>query len=781
MNTAENNIVPLKAGGAMDRSKAQAVLGEIASLAGKYLPPLLQSMLDKADTALFEMGNKAENSTEQDSYHDAMRQLRRVRAEIETGFKRSIQQAFSGALQGKAAGGGSRGGFSADSLSLVDEGELEESLAIKGMVDKIHNVEAKLLDALGQRMQHLLAAHGGKPSDYPGSAQQLCDGFAQALDALEADLKVRLLLYKLFDLNVVANLAPFYESANGLLARAGILPELPKPMHRAVVSPSRERTRESGGDKPSSATTDGEDTEVGLMEVLQELLHNQGGANMVPIMPGASLASGQSFAPVDAMQLTQVLTRMQQQLESAGNAIDSDKLKQLIAGDLQGPGQENLAGFQQRESMMIDVVAMLFGVILEDRDIPDVARAQIARLQIPMVKVALLDDSFLSKKSHPARVLLNRLAQLCAELDAYVDGETPVLIEVKRVVDSIASDFDSDMGVFERELESLELFMTLRGDEQEQIASVIDGVKGRHEQQERGRIQVEETLRIKLAMIDEGAEVPEVVRNVITGPWRQTLLHTIRQHGEESAQWRERSELVDRLIDSIQPRGDKAARGQLLKAIPPLVMGLRKGMLEAGIDNDSVIQVLKIIEPLHMAILTPVKAEAAEAEKLQQSKMDKAISAMEAEMADIDQLLDGLSGSLLDEEDAAASAIPDEFMEEVVLSSEQEEVSLMVDDEFIEAIREIQVGQMVILHDKHDNPVRCKVAWKSDYLGEYVFTNWRHKVVAERTVNSLAADLYRGRLELVEHTPILERALTTVFTTLKGQRGQGGELQTEPG
>ena len=46
----------------------------------------------------------------------------------------------------------------------------------------------------------------------------------------------------------------------------------------------------------------------------------------------------------------------------------------------------------------IDVISMLFDFILEDRNLPDAMKALLARLQIPMLKVAILDKSFFTAR-----------------------------------------------------------------------------------------------------------------------------------------------------------------------------------------------------------------------------------------------------------------------------------------------------------------------------------------------------------------------------------------------
>ena len=65
----------------------------------------------------------------------------------------------------------------------------------------------------------------------------------------------------------------------------------------------------------------------------------------------------------------------------------------------------------QIESMTIEMVAMLFDFIFDTKDLPDGIKALLARVQIPVLKAAMLDRAFFAKKSHPSRLLVNALAQ----------------------------------------------------------------------------------------------------------------------------------------------------------------------------------------------------------------------------------------------------------------------------------------------------------------------------------------------------------------------------------
>ena len=65
--------------------------------------------------------------------------------------------------------------------------------------------------------------------------------------------------------------------------------------------------------------------------------------------------------------------------------------------------------------MVIDVIGSLFDQILSDPRVPPQMARQIARLQLPVLRVAMNDASFFSSRRHPVRRFVNRIASLgCA-------------------------------------------------------------------------------------------------------------------------------------------------------------------------------------------------------------------------------------------------------------------------------------------------------------------------------------------------------------------------------
>ena len=99
------------------------------------------------------------------------------------------------------------------------------------------------------------------------------------------------------------------------------------------------------------------------------------------------------------------------------------------------------SGLGQVDAMTLDIVAMLFDHIFDDRKIPGAMKGLIGRLQIPFSKWRSLDKTFFSKKSHPARTLLDTLGEFAVGLNADFDHTNPLYQSLEKAVQKLIDGF----------------------------------------------------------------------------------------------------------------------------------------------------------------------------------------------------------------------------------------------------------------------------------------------------------------------------------------------------
>ncbi|WP_146050716.1 DUF1631 family protein, partial [Pseudomonas syringae] len=221
---------------------------------------------------------------------------------------------------------------------------------------------------------------------------------------LGVEIKVKLIILKLFERYVLSNTDHLYGEANQLLIATGILPDMKAlPARRSSDRPASRPMASELSDPALAQAADKLDK--GVQEVfsaLQELLLQVRGS----LAPRHKLDD--DVRPISSKDLLRLLSHLQQYVPAQETTDEFDlrnQLEQLLTRVSVRSGKSRSVGSGDED--VINLIAMLFEFILDDRNLPPSLRALIGRLQIPMLKVAVLDKSFFSRGSHPARRLLN--------------------------------------------------------------------------------------------------------------------------------------------------------------------------------------------------------------------------------------------------------------------------------------------------------------------------------------------------------------------------------------
>lgn len=227
------------------------ILVQVRDKAALQLKQALQALFDNADDTLFEMADRATSNLEQNAFFEAMRDLRLKRKSIERVYLQKVFEEFSALNQvqsGKSVP--TLDTVSFDSLSLVQNEELEESVAVDAMVARVMSRDASALAHLSTRLNTLVGRKVDEKSN-PLAPRPLTSAFLDACQGLGVEIKVKLIILKLFEKYVLAHCDQLYAEANQILVAAGVLPELKSalPRRQPAVRPEavRERTSSSAG------------------------------------------------------------------------------------------------------------------------------------------------------------------------------------------------------------------------------------------------------------------------------------------------------------------------------------------------------------------------------------------------------------------------------------------------------------------------------------------------------------------------------------------------------
>ena len=664
----------------------------------KHLEKILQNMFDHADDALFALAEKTDSTTDSTAYFDSMRIIRLKRSEIETQYFSFIKQAFSNAKNNTSDNTDDEptlDSFSMDDLSLIEETDLEENIAIKNIVTKVSHHYAQDLSAIEKRLTHILENEISAKNN-PLGPEVICHAFMQAAAELDIELKVSLIILKLFDQGIVSGLSPLLHEANNLFISANVLPEFKHRIQKSEhvdspynttpnddVNPSAEQNsnqqynpmqsgsysqpqtmqggyQQANPSHPSMVNTGGatQDTSINHFHELlaqqhppeqylseqQPILSNgitngfnpngftpSGVPNNVhPIsqaqttagyhqdnIEGLSATASAGGYAVSTPQFIGSLTQLQNvplpisepttsvSVNEAGDEVEhvdlqsTTNLKQFVIQQLQQQDESfSVNNINPIDQDVIDVVSMLFDFILEDNNIPDAAKAHIARLQIPLLKAAIIDKDFFSTNKNPARNLLNALAHAAIGIiDEDDTSSQKLLSEIQRVVDNINSELEDDLSLFDTQLNLFNTFMEEHDNREENISHKIERKSKRKEDNALAYQWVEDTVD---EILDE-KHLPDFIVDLIHGPWKKVMLNTYLNNGQNSDTWKNQVRFIDVLEWSIQPKHESVDRQKLANIIGQLVLTLRNGLQVIQVSGEDIQSILMQLEPFHLA------------------------------------------------------------------------------------------------------------------------------------------------------------------------------------
>ena len=263
-----------------------------------------------------------------------------------------------------------------------------------------------------------------------------------------------------------------------------------------------------------------------------------------------------------------------------GAPYAGDGLTGLMAVNLIRAHREELlqASTGKLDHMVIDVVGSLFDQILSDTRVPPQMARQIARLQLPVLRVALSDSSFFSSRRHPVRRFVNRIASLACAFDDFDDGPGKQFLERVRalVQEIVEGDFDQ-VDIYTSKLAALEAFIAeqTHHDAQSQGTAVTLGSK-------ESELRLQQRYMLQLQGALRPMALPAWLNEFLPQVWGQAMVLAASRDGAQSDRAQRYRRVGRDLVMSIMPKGSPALRKKFLMALPPLMKDLHEGLALIG-------------------------------------------------------------------------------------------------------------------------------------------------------------------------------------------------------
>jgi hypothetical protein len=398
----------------------------------------------------------------------------------------------------------------------------------------------------------------------------------------------------------------------------------------------------------------------------------------------------------------------------------------------------------QLESMTIELVAMLFDFIFETKDLPDGIKALLARLQIPVLKAAMLDGAFFAKKNHPSRLLVNALAEAGRGWTPVMGTSDPLYSHIDALVHRILDGFTDDLTIFDEARDKLDRFLA---DEEQAAEANIQSTAEEIDQtdrQEMAGIVAKSEIERRIEMYP----VPNFLAWFLRQQWVNTLQDLYLTQGEESEPWEQAIAMLEDLVWSVQPKRTKDDRKHLVALLPALLKRLSGALERIEWPPEGREKFMANLVEAHAASVKPAVATAALGT---QSVAEQAKAEAEQAKADGDS-------------EKAAKA---EALAEAMTQAEPEPVKEheVVEDQFLEIAQDLERGTWIEFEADDGQLAFAKLAWISPLRGTYLFTNRQGLKALSMNAEELAERFRTDRARLVEAAPLIDRAFGSVMAT----------------
>ena len=742
---------------AIPRGRLSAPLSAVRDRALTFLRVGLSELFDNLDDILFEKADRAANNTEQSMFFDAMRLLRLQRHAVEKRCCDGLDEHFNQLQHGRNSTSSAPASYDIDSLSLVQPDELEQTVALDGMVSRVSARNQISLSHLALRLNNLLAVKVTDANN-PLAPAQLVQLFADSGAPLNLDIKVRLIILKMFERHVFNSIDSLYGDINELLANAGVLPDL---KHGAIPQrPSTSAARSPESSAPEAASSPAGHSEQQVLALFSDLIsswrHTSGDVAL-------SALGAPSAQPVRSEELLGMLSHFTAQNANRGATLAD--LRGHIS--LQLNEQQRQTGEVRKldrvDDDVISLVSMLFDVVLDDDQLPGALKALIARMQLPILRVAIADKSLFSRASHPARRLLNELARATMGWSDHDDLQRDQLHSLlERMVDRMLGEELTDAAFFEQMHEELAGFVLLEQRRSERMEK-------RTRDAEEGRARVEEARGKAARVLNElllGRTLPVFAVDLLRDKWSQVLQLAHLREGEQSSAWQNAVRVAGQIVHSVElPVDEPVEQRQALnaQACDALCDGLRL-MGEEEPRQSPWVRQLQLLQA--SALATPA-AEEPPALLSDEPESKAAVP----------------SGTVRESAAAHESAVNEApvltdrvlieapVLTEPVSQEDAQTVEDLPNADAAEWVDNLHAGSWFELSDCESRPAqRCKLAAIISFSGKYVFVNRTGMKVAEFNRIELTRQYEAGSIRLLANDQLFDRALESVIGNLRELR-----------
>jgi Protein of unknown function (DUF1631) len=714
----------------------KTIVDKIFSCTNEHLLLLMNQMISTADKKLFDLSEKAQTNEDQMKYMDCTRIFRTEKNDLGRHFFVNLNNSLTSSQDQIEL-------TDNQELSLVDQDEMEEMVAITTMHAKAMNIYGEEARHLEARLEFLELMYENVFDKEALDPKHICQIFQKTIENLDIAIEAKLVFYKLFDQEVCSKLGVMYKALNQIFIDHEIMPEIiMKTTKQEEIEHIEEEDEVSSevascykpGDKPEKNYLPASDNKK-ISHIVSEFMSGDITVSDNEIELPESFMRAPTQQDIegknryDRKEVLKSLSTLQRKLTSMpeqDKCLSSEEIKQEILADI---STENGGIVDKQVNLLdersIDFVGMMFGAIANDETVSEIMTSLIYQLQIPVMKVAMLDKQLFDEEQHPARATVDLLTEAGKGIDQKEDN---IYGELEDVVNSILDKFEIDIQTFEKAVDELEAII----ENEETLSNEAE----RQQQKEILQKHARNIIINQLKMVSCDKKIPDSVRPLVLKHWSTLMLNRYIRHGRSSEQWVQSVLLLKLLLRCMQPIRFQSQ--------------------------------YKMIETNHSALLEAVNDELY---ATQQDKDEISVQITQLKTHFL-QLINDYNHKIVDEDSEAETITEEELIndsndgtvEELEKIKQQTEI---VKRKIAQLDSSARPGVWYEVYNGEDKPIRrLKLSVILTDAAQVIFVDRKGIKVIEKDVEDFAKELEENRSRLLADHSTFDHALGQVINAL---------------
>jgi len=557
----------------------------------------------------------------------------------------------------------------------IDKNDVDEKLVQNILIHKYETIYIDQLSAFQKRFSKLIASQL-EPYFIPVSPFVLISSFAKSIRLLHLDIKFKLILYKHFDSHVISKINGLYNEINQYLNNNGIETGLenkirskPSKKIKSNVSSSKKKNKDRS-------------TVLSILTTIQQK---------------------------SLYQLTPV--------ELKNNVLEELKQSNIL---------DQAEHISRYDKDAINLITMIFQLMVGDRNIPMPIKSLLTKLQIPYFKAAIQDNALLNNKQHPAQILLDTISKASVGWQVKTDTRNIFFNTTHNLVDSILNKTHLDRDFFEVQLKSYKQFLKKNKNE-------FKPEQDRVEEKLKGRNRIVSSMKTVEAVIShklENSKLPDLLRNVILGPWKNLLVLLLVRHSDTSEEYLLKANFIDDLIQIAKSNQYEVI---IKKNIDVLCLEYTDGLKLVAYEGEGL---LNKVNEFRQCLYKIHHIEA--------SDMNENIHSPTDIIKDVDTLPDKSADVNLADHAITKnySKVSERHTQPITIASQADDSifeNLSLQDKTL--LTELEIGSWYQFKRKDKSSVKAQLSWTSPKTGMFIFVNSRGLKVAGKMPKDLIREL----------------------------------------